>query len=162
MPFLEACEHPAIVIFGLATLAFADSIFLVGYLFSGTLLLAAAYASMTRCQLPIEGVWAGALIGALAGDSTMYVLGRSLSSRWRARIESWLGNRGVRAKAVVQKYGILAVVGGRFTWLTRKIVPFASGTLELPTSRFLIGDAIGCVAWVTFWCIVLAGAKKLI
>ncbi len=72
--------------------------------------------------------------GSLAGGVTGYLVGRRLSrSRW---IRATMRTRGDEVKAMVERYGVVALATAALTPLPYSIVCWASGALNMRFSTF--------------------------
>jgi undecaprenyl-diphosphatase len=97
-------------------------------------------------------VVAATTLGAVAGDSFLYWLGR----RYGNRIGSiWPFSRHpgllTRSGAFFQKWGEGAVILGRFTGPVRAGAPVVAGTLKMPWLRFLAATLIAAFAWAVIF-----------
>ena len=135
--------------------AFWDSLFLIGFGISGGALFATSLVLLHQGFLSLETIWVGALLGVVAGDNLSFWAGRFFGSSLEARASPKIMMRIVKARRLVQLYGLLGIAIGRFFWITRKIVPFVCGSAGFPYKRFAIVDLFICVIWVSFWCGVL-------
>jgi membrane-associated protein len=107
-------------------------------------------ASSGDMLLPLL-ILAGAA-GAIAGDNTVYLLGRYLERPIRRRFFS-----GERAEArlrwaerqVTERGGELIVVG-RFIPGGRTAVTFVSGGLQMQWRRFIVFDVVAGIVWATY------------
>jgi membrane protein DedA with SNARE-associated domain len=111
-------------------------------------------ASLLAATGKIEIWWvmlAGAL-GAVAGDSIGYTIGRrggrALLERLGRRFPRHLGPPHVaRAERLFQRYGTWAVFFGRFIALLRILAGPLAGALRVPYPRFLVANASGGILW---------------
>jgi membrane-associated protein len=95
---------------------------------------------------------AAAAIGAFLGDSTSYVLGRTLGVRARGRL--FRGERSQRAlgwaeRTLDERGGYLIVVA-RFVPGGRTATTFTAGMVHFPAPRFVGFAAIAAVAWASY------------
>ncbi|TQL54281.1 rhomboid family intramembrane serine protease [Subtercola boreus] len=116
-----------------------------------TILVAATLVSLGGSVSPWAVALAGAL-GAVVGDSLGYVIGRRfgvrllyvLARRFPSRFSP---DRIHRAIGLMNRWGALAVFGGRFVAFLRVIVGPLAGTLRMPYRRFLVANVAGAVVW---------------
>lgn len=89
------------------------------------------------------------VLGAVAGDSIGYELGRVVGPRLRrSRAGRWVGEqRWDRVDAYVKAKGGKAIFGGRFVGVLRAMVPTVAGVVGMPYRRFLLWNALGAVVW---------------
>lgn len=95
---------------------------------------------------------AAAAVGAFIGDSTSYVLGRTLGVRVRERL--FRGRRSQRAlgwaeRTLDERGGYLIVVA-RFVPGGRTATTFTAGMVHFPAPRFVAFAALAAVAWATY------------
>jgi undecaprenyl-diphosphatase len=103
-----------------------------------------------------------AVLGAIAGDSIGYRLGSTLGPALLERKRmAKLAHHMDRAAAMLSERGWWALVIARFASVLRAVVPFAAGMGKMAYRRFLLGNAIGGVAWGTTFTLVgyLAGTN---
>ncbi len=120
----------------------------VGALFEGeSVLLSAAFAAhQGHLSLPliILAGWCGSVLGDQFFFLLGYYRGRSIvqaRKKWVEKIEY--------AAAIVENHGMLVIVGFRFLYGLRMVIPFALGCLGVSRKYFLALDAIGAFVWAT-------------
>ncbi|MFE0462759.1 DedA family protein [Kitasatospora sp. NPDC058965] len=111
-------------------------------------LFAAALAG--RGLLNPFALTAAVVVGAFAGDSSGYWLGRLLGqraagSRARARVRP--GSRVDRAAGYLRRRGGPAVFTARYIGFVRSFVPFTAGAARMPYRTFLAYSAAAAVSW---------------
>jgi len=117
---------------------------------SETMIITASVLA-SRGHLAIELIVAASALGAVAGDSTSYGLGRGLGPR----ASGWLfrGERGEQrlewAKSTLEERAWVVTIG-RFIPGGRTATTFACGMLRMPWRRFLLFDSIGAAIWSTY------------
>jgi membrane protein DedA with SNARE-associated domain len=121
---------------------------LVGALFEGesVLLSAALVAHQGHLSLPliILAGWCGGVLGDQFFFFLGYFRGRSIVQRrkkWAEGIDY--------AAGIVGKHGLLVIVGFRFLYGLRMVIPFALGCLGISKKCFLILNALGALVWAT-------------
>ncbi|XVU29641.1 DedA family protein [Actinoplanes sp. CA-054009] len=89
-------------------------------------------------------------LGALAGQSLGYAVGRVFGPRLRAtRLGRRIGaERFDRAEAYLRDKGAPALVAVRFVAVIHAVVPIVAGVVGMPFRRFLLWSAIGTTMWV--------------
>ena len=103
-------------------------------------------------KLHVAPAIAAAAAGAFIGDTTSYVLGRTLGVRARGRLfhgERSLRALGWAARQLDERGGYLIVVA-RFIPGGRTATTFTAGMVRYPTGKFLAFAAIAAVAWGTY------------
>ncbi|MEU6407789.1 DedA family protein [Microbispora sp. NPDC046933] len=145
--FIAAAGPWAYLVVGL--MACAETAALIGLVVPGelTLLMAGFLAFTGNVSLPLMMAVAG--VGAIAGDSISYRIGRRLGPRVR---DSRLGRRVSaerwdRTEDYLRRRGGWAVFFGRWVGLLRALVPMLAGMGRLPYARFLTFEVPGGLAW---------------
>ncbi len=107
-------------------------------------------------KLSVWAVLAAAVIGAVAGDSIGYEVGR----RWGRRLTAHVPHRILRPERVAQaeesvrRLGGRAVFLGRFTTTLRVLVPGFAGMSRVPYREFLVWNAAGGLIWATSFVVL--------
>jgi membrane-associated protein len=117
-----------------------------------------AGAAAARAEVPLVTMIAAAAVGAIAGDSVSYWMGRRfgmrLIRRWepvRRRLEP----RVERSHAYFAQRGGVAVFLGRFVGAVRGVVPAVAGMSAMPYRRFLSWNVLASIVWTS--AVVSAG-----
>jgi membrane-associated protein len=117
-----------------------------------------AGAAASRADVPLVTMIAAAAVGAVAGDSVSYWVGRrwgmSVIRRWeplRRRLEP----RVERSHKYFAERGGVAVFLGRFVGAVRGVVPAVAGMSAMPYRRFLPWNVLASLVWTT--AVVSAG-----
>lgn len=89
----------------------------------------------------------GFFIAAVLGDTLNYLIGTRLI-KW-----SWLKRRLAgptmeKAQLFFSRYGLRAIIFGRFVPLIRTFVPLISGIAKYRFGRFMLGNVLGVAIWV--------------
>ena len=93
-------------------------------------------------------LWLAASLGAVAGDCVVYALGRQYREEvqrlpfFRQRPD-W--HR--RGHDLIERWGALAVLAGKFTSFMRPFIPAVAGILEMPFKIFLPASILSSLAW---------------
>jgi len=93
-----------------------------------------------------------ASVGAIAGDSLGYLVGRrggrGLLERFGRRFPSHFGPPHLaKAEQMFNRWGVWAVFFGRFIALLRILAGPLAGALHVPYRRFLAANATGGIVW---------------
>ena len=116
-----------------------------------TTLLAASYLAATgHLSLPL--VIGSAALGAIAGDSLGYFVGRRAGRRFLERYGKYVGitpEKLVRAYDLFARHGAKTVFFGRFVALLRVLAGPLAGASRMPYRRFLAANVAGAVTWAT-------------
>jgi membrane protein DedA with SNARE-associated domain len=143
-------------------LGLCESIALVSLFVPSTILflgIGAAHSAAGGALLPI---WAGGAIGAFIGDILSYAVGRYFRSDvdkiWPFTKYPGLVPQG---RAIVDRWGMLSIIGGKFVGGLRPFLPVAAGAMNMPWSTFLLASAISCVIWAGAFLVPGYGLLKL-
>lgn len=90
------------------------------------------------------------LVAAITGDSTNYVIGRTLGKRLFSNPNSKIFRRDYldQTHAFYERHGGKTVTLARFLPIVRTFAPFVAGMAYMPYLRFLFFSVAGSVAWV--------------
>ena len=140
--------HQALAPFVVAFLAFGESLAFLSLLFPATVLLVAIGATIDSVGIGFWPLWLGASLGAWLGDWVSYEIGRYFEDRAH---HVWPLNRHkdliARGEAFTRKYGVGAIVVGRFFGPLRAFVPLAAGLFEMPRMLFQPADMFSAMVW---------------
>ena len=120
----------------------------------GEIVLVTAALMSSRHELTVNpvGVGAAGVLGAVAGDSIGYTIGRRLGMP----LFDWLGRRFPRhfgpghvalAERIFGRWGSHAVFFGRFVALLRIFAGPLAGALKMRYRRFLAANVSGAICW---------------
>lgn len=98
-------------------------------------------------------------LAAIAGDWLNFYLGRWTGARVWQRPDGRFFKRAYLTEAheFYERWGGLAIAGGRFIPIVRTFVPFVAGMARMPYGRFVLWNIAGAVIWV--WSMLLIGWK---
>jgi len=93
-------------------------------------------------------MWIAASIGAFAGDVVVYALARRFERDVEnlplfRRSSRWLEH----GHALFDRWGVLAIVIGKFTGFLRPFLPAVAGIMRMPLVYFLPASALSSFAW---------------
>lgn len=129
----------------------------VGSIFEGEIIILLAGLLVHEGHLSLPLILICAFLGAIAGDTTWFMLGRHgglrLSERW-----PWFKKLAGNPISLVGKNPISVAFFMRFMYGFRIIVPFSLGMSNLPARTFIFWNALGAGAWVS----VFAGLGYLL
>jgi membrane protein DedA with SNARE-associated domain len=129
-----------------------DSVGLGVFLPAESVIIAAGAASASGV-VPLWAVVLVAWVGGVAGDTIGFLVGRRFGPRLVERYGAKLRLTPARladAEAVVDRWGPLAVAGGRLIPALRVVVMPVAGAAGMPLVRFLAADVVGVGLWATF------------
>ena len=141
-------EHQALAEPLAFVLGFAEGIPLVSLFVPSSALFLAIGSVQGALGGGFWWTWLAAAAGATLGDCATYALGRHYKHEaqriWPlSRNPEWLA----KGRALLERWGWLAVVGGKFLGVLRPVVPVAAGMLEMPLPLFLLASALSSLAW---------------
>lgn len=135
---------------GLAILliAFIECFAIAGLIVPGVVFLYAAAFIAGGGEL---GLWAAlgcAFVGAVAGDSASFILGRRFGPAIRvlpplATHPEWLE----QGEAFFRRHGVASVALGRFVGPIRPILPLIAGMLSFSPTRFYLVNVLSALIW---------------
>lgn len=148
-PFLEFVkEHAEWAGAVTALLAFTESLAVIGFFVPSTVILVAIGALIGVTDIAFWPAWAGAVVGALAGDVVSYWVGDKLKHR---AVQVWPLSRYpgsyARGEAFFRKWGVWGVFGGRFFGPVRGMVPLIAGVFEMPFVLFMAANVASAMLW---------------
>lgn len=109
-----------------------------------TLLLGALASREGILEFP--GVILAAFLGTLIGDYACFELGRHLGKPFIARRRHWR-ERANYARDLLERYGALFMVGQRFFYGLRSVIPFVIGAAHVSRLKFFLCDLLGTIIW---------------
>lgn len=121
----------------------------LGFVFPGETVLLLGGVLAGQGHVPLAGVMALGIAGAIVGDLVGYAVGR----RWGRRILDSTAGRFVRAEHLdraeraLSRRGGWTVLVGRFTVALRVLIPGLAGMGRMPYRRFVVFDVLGGVLW---------------
>jgi membrane protein DedA with SNARE-associated domain len=128
--------------------AFGESFAFVSLAFPGTTVLIAAGTLMASGSLPYGSVLAGAVLGAVLGDSVSYWIGRrfgpGIARRWPFSRNPELLPRGI---GFFERHGGKSVFIGRFFGPIRAVIPLTAGIMKMPGGRFWFANVTSALVW---------------
>lgn len=133
-------------------LVFAESALLLDLFVPGEVGLVVAGAAAAQNGTPLVAVVGAAAVGAVAGDSLGYGIGRRFGEdlvdhwQWTRRR---LGPGLEKAKAHYERRGGVSVALARWVGALRAVVPVVAGSSGLPLRQFLAWDAPSALGWAT-------------
>jgi len=128
--------------------SFGESFAFVSLLFPGTSLLIAAGTLMAAGSLPYLPILAGAIIGAVLGDTVSFWIGHrfggGIARVWPFTRNPKLLPSGIRFFA---RHGGKSVFIGRFFGPMRAIIPLAAGVMRMPRYWFWFANVTSAILW---------------
>jgi membrane protein DedA with SNARE-associated domain len=141
-------DHPHLVGLLVFLLGLGEGIALVSLFIPSSmlfLLIGSAHSAVGGSFWPI---WLWGAAGACIGDLLSYGLGRYLKGDaarvWPISRYPYLIPRG---EGLVEKWGPLSVIGGKFVGGLRPFIPVAAGMLGMPGTVFVAASSVSCLLW---------------
>jgi membrane protein DedA with SNARE-associated domain len=119
-------------------------------------LVASAFLASTG-ELLLTHVLLASFIGAVAGDSTGYMIGRAGGRPLLLKFGPKLGltpERLQRVERLFERRGVWVVLTARFVVLLRQLNGLIAGSMRMPFSRFVMANAAGAALWVGVWVLI--------
>ncbi len=119
---------------------------LLGTFLEGETILVAAGIAAWAGYLELPLVMVTAFLGSLAGDQAAFFVGR----HWgRGILHRWPGLRGAVARVLrlLERWNTPLILTFRFYYGLRNVIPFALGTSDVSTRRFVTLNVIGAAVW---------------
>jgi membrane protein DedA with SNARE-associated domain len=161
--------HPHYAVAAVFLFAFSEAIPIVGTVVPGSTLIVAISAIAIQAHINPWHLLIAAVLGAIAGDGTSFLLGQRCH---RQILERWPLNQFpsliARSEAFFYRYGGMSVFLARFVGVVRAFVPLIAGIVQMPPRQFYAANILSAVAWapahvfpgVVFGLLVtLAGAR---
>jgi membrane protein DedA with SNARE-associated domain len=128
--------------------SFGESFAFVSLLFPGSSILIVAGTLMSAGSLPYWPVLAGAVTGAVLGDTVSFWLGDRYGSGigriWPFTRNPDLLPNGIR---FFERHGGKSVFIGRFFGPVRAVIPLAAGIMHMPRGRFWFANITSAIVW---------------
>jgi undecaprenyl-diphosphatase len=135
----------------------------VGFVFPGEAALVVGGVVASQGRVPVLGVIAAGVVGAVLGDAVGYAVGRRWGPAMLARLPQriFTPERIARAQGYLAQRGGRAVFVGRFTATLRVLIPGLAGMSGVPYRRFAIANAAGALGWAVLSVLIgyLGGAS---
>ena len=143
--------------------SFSESLAFVGTLIPGTVTMTAVGILAGSGMMRIDLTLLAAILGAIAGDSASYSIGRIFSDRLTSmwpfkRYPHWLNY----AKDYFERHGGKSVLIGRFTGPLRSIIPIIAGMMGMNRWYFFVANVASAVGWACLYVLpgVLIGTAS--
>jgi membrane protein DedA with SNARE-associated domain len=145
-------QHPAWIGAVLALAAFAESFFVVGVVLPGAVVLFALAALAGSLDLELVPLLLWTAAGASIGDISSFFIGRELEHLFHDRGEGRRWHQHLdRTHDFLERWGMLAVVVGRFVGPIRPFLPAVAGAAGMRRRVFIASDLVSSLAWAPFY-----------
>jgi membrane protein DedA with SNARE-associated domain len=119
---------------------------LVGTFVEGETVLVLGGFAAHRGYLELPWVILAAFVGSLCGDQLFFFLGRRHSHFILERRPAFKGKM-ERANRLITRFQTPLILGFRFLYGLRTVMPFALGVSAVPVVQFVVLNAIGALVW---------------
>jgi len=119
---------------------------LIGTFLEGETILVMGGFAAHQGYLHLPWVIAAAFVGTLCGDQLCFYLGRCHSQALLARRPLWQPKI-ARVNGLMERYQYPLLLGFRFLYGLRTVIPFVSGMSRIPTVLFVSLNIVGALVW---------------
>jgi membrane protein DedA with SNARE-associated domain len=141
-------EHPNLIGLLVFLLGFGESIVLISLFVPSSILFLGIGSTHGAAGGEFWLVWLCGAAGAWIGDMASYGAGRyfreDAAKVWPISRYPELIPRG---RAVIERWGMLSVIAGKFIGGLRPFIPVVAGTLGMPWLLFVAASAASCLLW---------------
>jgi len=150
----EALSAPGVVAaaFVVITLiVFTETGLLFGFFLPGDSLLVTAGLVGHSVGWPIQWLIPILCLAAILGDSSGYLIGRTVGPRLFTKEKSFFFRKDYleMAQAFYQKHGGKTIILAKFIPIIRTFAPVVAGAGKMPYRRFLAFSVVGATTWIT-------------
>ena len=118
----------------------------IGTFFEGETVLVLGGFVAHRTYLELPWVITAAFFGTLLGDQMYYYLGRIKGVEFLQKRPRWR-RKSARVRKLLRRHQTLVVLGFRFFYGIRTLVPFLIGASRVSPVRFFFLDAVAVAVW---------------
>ena len=145
-------QHSTLTLLFVFLVAFSESLVVIGLIVPGAVLMILIGALIAMDALNFWHTVIFAILGAIAGDSLSYWLGR----RYQHKIQTlWPMSRHpdlmTRANDFFYTHGVKSIVLSRFIGLLRPVIPAIAGMTKMPVKTFLIANISSAIVWAPLY-----------
>lgn len=148
-------------IIGITAIIFVETGLFFGFFLPGDSLLVTAGILAAAGQLGLTLLIVCAMVAAIVGDQTGYVIGRSAGKALEVRYAKF-HDKLERAHGFFEKYGAKAIVLARFAPIVRTFVPAVAGAARMHYRTFVVYNVTGGVLWVLSTTLLGYGLGRVI
>ncbi|WP_035917956.1 VTT domain-containing protein [Legionella fairfieldensis] len=156
-------DHPHWALLITFLIALTESLAIIGSIVPGSVTMTAIGILAGSGVMRIDLTLIAATLGAIAGDSSSYILGYAYSDRlskiWPFKRYPALLEYG---KEYFAKHGGKSVLVGRFVGPLRSIIPVIAGMMHMNHWRFFLANIFSAVGWAVLYVLpgVLIGTAS--
>jgi membrane protein DedA with SNARE-associated domain len=119
---------------------------LVGTFCEGETVLILAGIAAHQGYLQLPWVIAIAFLGSFTGDQLFFFMGRFKGKSILAKRPRWQV-RAERVHRLLERYQNPVILGYRFLYGLRSVIPFAVGASQVTSSRFVLCNTLNALVW---------------
>lgn len=155
-------EHMGLAAPAVFAMGFAEGVPLISLLVPSTPLFLGIGAAHAAAGGQFWELCIAGAVGATLSDLLVYMIGRTYKDEaqriWPfSRYQGWLP----KGQALIERWGLLAVAGGKFTGFLRPFIPAVAGMLRMPLWQFMPASIISSFAWAGVFLAPGYGVKWL-
>ncbi len=161
--FLEWIRlHPHWASLTVLVVSALESFLVVGLFVPGTVVMFAIGAMVAAGSMELVPTLVWAIVGAILGDGSSYLIGRHFHQRlrvmWPFRTHPEMMAQGVD---FFHRHGGKSIVLARFVGPVRPLVPAIAGMLDMPVRRFFVINVLSAILWAPAYMLpgILFGAS---
>lgn len=154
MNALLAMAHPYLAQYGYGALFAVLFVESFGLPLPGETFLVTSSFLASLGEMDIAWVATVAIVAAVLGDNTGYMIGRWGGRRLAVRYGGHIGitaERLDRTERFFARFGPGVVIVARFIPVLRQLNGVAAGAAEMPWKRFVVYNTLGATIWVGTW-----------
>lgn len=142
---------PAVGLFGICFIIFAESGLFFGFFLPGDTLLFIAGIFAAQGHFNIILLIVLTFISAVIGDQVGYLFGKRMGPRIFRKEESFFFHKDhiVRAQQFYEKYGVMTIILARFVPIVRTFAPIVAGVGNMKYRTFTLFNMIGGFVWTS-------------
>lgn len=140
--------HPHWALLLTFVISFSESLAFIGSIVPGSVTMTAIGILAGSGVMRIDLTLLAAIMGAIAGDSASYAIGRIFSDKLRNlwpfnRYPKWLDY----GKDYFERHGGKSVLIGRFTGPLRSLIPIIAGMMKMNQWHFIVANVLSAIGW---------------
>ena len=120
----------------------------IGTFFEGETTLVVGGFLANRTYLDLHWVIVAAFFGTLLGDQMYFYLGRIKGVEFLEKRPRWK-RKSARVRRLLRRHQDTVILGFRFIYGVRTVVPFLIGASKVSPLRFLALNVLGVTVWAT-------------
>lgn len=144
---------------GMFAIVFIETGFLIGFALPGDSLLITVGILAAAKQISLSYSLIALFLGSFFGNLLGYGWGRALGPRLEQRVNP---EHLHKTRALLNRFGALAILIGPFIPIVRAVVPFVCGAMRMTWWRFVLLTLLGSLIWTQGLTLIAFYAGSLI